>query len=87
MAVVTVTELNHHTREVLDRVRAGEDLVITDRGRPIARLVPEVPDRWSQLISSGRVKPATASGPLDLDPARTGPSTSEVIDELRQDRW
>ncbi|MBC7221120.1 type II toxin-antitoxin system prevent-host-death family antitoxin [Candidatus Bipolaricaulota bacterium] len=29
--------------ELLDRVRRGESVLITDRGRPVARLVPVVP--------------------------------------------
>lgn len=31
--------------ELLDRVRRGESVLITDRGRPIARLIPVAADR------------------------------------------
>lgn len=37
---VPVRELTHHTSQVLARVKAGEHLTITDRGEPIARVVP-----------------------------------------------
>lgn len=38
MATVTRTELNQQTARVLARVHAGEDVTVTDRGRPIARV-------------------------------------------------
>ena len=36
---VPVTELRAHLSEWLDRVRGGEEVVITDRGIPVARLL------------------------------------------------
>jgi prevent-host-death family protein len=35
-----VRELNQNTSQVIDRVRHGETIEVTDRGRPVARLVP-----------------------------------------------
>jgi len=35
-------EAKTHLSELLDRVEQGEELVITRRGRPVARLVPAV---------------------------------------------
>ena len=35
----TVTELRRHSRRLLTRVKAGEEVVITRRGVPVARLV------------------------------------------------
>ncbi len=35
-----VAELKAHLSEYLDRVRAGQEVVVTDRGRPVAKLVP-----------------------------------------------
>lgn len=40
MADVPVRELRNDTAGVLRRVEAGEDIVITVHGRPVARLVP-----------------------------------------------
>jgi prevent-host-death family protein len=37
---VPIRELTHHTSQVLARVKAGESLTITERGEPIARVVP-----------------------------------------------
>jgi prevent-host-death family protein len=36
---VPVTELRAHLSEWLDRVRGGEEVVVTDRGTPVARLL------------------------------------------------
>lgn len=40
MADVGIRELRDHLSRYLERVQAGEELTVTDRGRPIARLVP-----------------------------------------------
>jgi prevent-host-death family protein len=37
---VGVRDLSHRTSQVLSRVRAGERLVVTDRGEPIAVVIP-----------------------------------------------
>ncbi|MHB0888021.1 type II toxin-antitoxin system Phd/YefM family antitoxin [Acidithiobacillus sp.] len=37
---VTLAEAKAHLSQVLDRVEAGEELVITRRGNPVARVVP-----------------------------------------------
>ena len=41
MKTATVRELRNDYRQLLDRVVAGEEVVITKRGRTMARLVPE----------------------------------------------
>lgn len=38
MATVASRELRNHTRRVLERVEAGEDVTITVDGRPVARV-------------------------------------------------
>lgn len=37
---VGVRDLSHRTSQILGRVKAGERLVITDRGRPVAAVIP-----------------------------------------------
>jgi len=41
MQAVGIKELKNRLSEMLLVVKAGEDLVITERGRPIARIIPE----------------------------------------------
>ena len=40
MAQVGVRELKAHLSDYLARARSGESVVVTDRGKPIARLMP-----------------------------------------------
>jgi prevent-host-death family protein len=55
---IGVRELRQHASRYLTRVAAGESLEVTDRGRPVARLVPVSADAWTNMIASGRVVPA-----------------------------
>ncbi|HSL58302.1 MAG TPA: type II toxin-antitoxin system prevent-host-death family antitoxin [Acidimicrobiales bacterium] len=40
MSTVASRELRNQTRDLLDRVAAGDEVTITVDGRPVARLVP-----------------------------------------------
>ena len=40
MESVTVSELNRQTARVLERVKAGESVEISEYGRPVARIMP-----------------------------------------------
>jgi prevent-host-death family protein len=86
---VTVTELNQQTTAVLRRVKAGQSLPITERGRVVAYLTPPPPavtgnptiDRW---IAEGLLVPQAVPGTiLDLlplpEPADDGFSLSEAV--------
>ena len=56
-------ELKNQLSAYLERVKAGEEIMVTEHGRPIARLTsvgPEV-DRRAALIEAGIVRPAPAS--------------------------
>ena len=41
MIQVNVTELRNHLPEYLGKVKSGEEIAVTSRGKVIARLVPE----------------------------------------------
>ena len=43
VVAVGVREFRENLRAYLGRVKAGEDVVITERGRPVARLTKPVP--------------------------------------------
>lgn len=66
---VSIGRLKARLSEYLRRTRAGEAVVVTDRGRPVARLVPLEGDvalegRAAELVRAGLVrKPERA---LDL---------------------
>lgn len=41
MRTLTLAETKSHLSAVVDQVIAGEEIVITRRGQPVARIVPE----------------------------------------------
>lgn len=57
---VGIRELKEHASAVIRRVVAGEAVSVTDRGRPVARIVPLGDDErwWDRLVAEGRVIPA-----------------------------
>lgn len=57
-------ELRQHASRYLARVAGGETLQVTDRGHPVALLVPVTGDQWQALLASGRVSVPTAEGDL-----------------------
>jgi prevent-host-death family protein len=93
MATVTVSELNQQTARVLERIKAGESIVITEYGRAIARLVPAAPTTGvpllDELIAQGRAVPAANPGPIPPTPPRedphAGPSLSEQLLHAREE--
>ncbi|WP_319431418.1 type II toxin-antitoxin system prevent-host-death family antitoxin [Mycobacterium sp. RTGN5] len=63
MAEIPVRVLNQETAKVLARVKAGEEITLTERGTVIARIVPASPGPLDDLVAAGRVRPAAAHGP------------------------
>ncbi len=57
-------ELRQHASRYLARVANGETLEVTDRGRPVARLVPVTRDAWADMVAAGRV--TLARDPMDV---------------------
>jgi prevent-host-death family protein len=41
LETIGLRELNQNPSRAVARVRAGESLLVTDRGRPVLRMVPE----------------------------------------------
>jgi prevent-host-death family protein len=86
MESIGVRELRQHASRYLARVASGETLEVTDRGRPIAMLVPVRGDEWQDLLASGRVVPPTADGDvLDEKPSDFSIDASGTLDALRED--
>lgn len=57
MQRIGVRELRQHASRYLALVERGERVEVTDRGRPVAMLVPIRGDSWANLLASGRVTP------------------------------
>ena len=53
---VGIRELREHLSRFLDEVRAGGELIVTDRGRPVARIVGSSGESWlDELVGAGIV--------------------------------
>ena len=66
-----MTELKAHLSEYVRAARAGEEIIVTDRGKPIAKLGPvSVPApgeaRALDLIRAGLARPARRPIPHDF---------------------
>lgn len=81
---VGVRELRQHASRYLERVAHGESLEVTDRGRPVARLVPITSDAWADMVASGRVTPAEdGTDVADEAPARYDVDASTILADMR----
>ena len=60
---VGIRELKNELSRYIDRVRAGEEVIVTDRGRPVARLssIDHSTDRLADLIAAGLVRPPASA--------------------------
>ncbi|HXO29587.1 MAG TPA: type II toxin-antitoxin system prevent-host-death family antitoxin [Thermoanaerobaculia bacterium] len=69
MRTTGVTELKASLSEMLARVKSGEEILITEHGRPIARLMPlpswDMDVATEELVRRGLAKPPAR--PLDVD--------------------
>lgn len=65
MKTMGIRELKSSLRETLAEVKAGESFLVTDRGEPIARILPVEPEeeRMARLVRSGAIRPPIR--PLD----------------------
>ncbi len=86
MRRIGVRELRQNASKYLDDVAAGESIEITDRGRPVARLVPVSGDPWQDLINAGDVVSASRSLKVDdIRPKAYPHSASKALEQLRRD--
>lgn len=91
MREIEVGELAAQLSSVLRDVENGEQVRITSDGRPVADIVPVMPERseaMKKLIAEGRVTPGIRPLPKNPPPPiDTGTSASELIlAEREEDR-
>ena len=44
MKTVSMVDFRHHAEEIIARVRKGQRMILTCRGKPVARLEPILPE-------------------------------------------
>lgn len=97
MKTAAVSELKASISEYLSKVKAGEEVLVTDRGKPIAKLVPlnraetEVPAHLLMLekaglvrIGSGKIKADFWNLPRPKD--KKGLALKALLEEREEDR-
>jgi prevent-host-death family protein len=88
MKRVGIRALKQNASAVVAEAAAGEIIVITDRGEPVAQLMPMNPGRLVALDAAGLVRPARTSihdlgRPVALEGATLGATIEEMRSGLR----
>jgi prevent-host-death family protein len=86
---VGVRELRNNLSRYLDRVHAGDEIVVTDHGREIARVVPiangeRQPSPLDRLVAEGLVAPPMkVRRPLPFRGIPASEAVSPLVSEQR----
>lgn len=85
---VGIRELRNRLSHFLAEVAAGRSIIVTDRGRPVARLsgVDEYPPGLQRLIDEGLIRMATkpATSAKTWKRVKADGSVSELVSEQRR---
>jgi len=88
-----IAEFQARLSDYLDLVKSGEELVVTDRGRPVAAVnrIPAADGELDELVRNGVVRPPSAplSGDFFDRPRprdRAGSVVQALVEERRQGR-
>ena len=95
MKTVTVSKLEASLSEYLRRVKAGEEVLVTERGRPIARLAPArvhgLPEHLAEMERQGLIKVGSGKLPKDFwklpRPKDPEGLVQKAILEEREEGW
>ncbi|MGI8425091.1 MAG: type II toxin-antitoxin system Phd/YefM family antitoxin [Actinomycetota bacterium] len=86
MIEVGVRQLKNSLSHYLRRIRSGESVLITDRGVPVAQIIPAVvAPRMRKLMAEGRItwSGAKFQPPTKVPNLKPGPSLSSYVSEDR----
>lgn len=81
---IGIRALKQNASAVVSEVASGEPVTITDRGRPVAQIVPLAASPLERMIDTGEAVPAQRSI-LDLPEPAAHSSLSAVLNEMRQE--
>lgn len=84
MTEVGIRALKQNASAVVADAAAGETIIITDRGRPVAQMTPLPSSRLQGLLESGRARPPRRAL-ADLSPPEPGPDLSGELARMRED--
>ena len=84
---IGVRTLRNALSRYLAAVRDGQELIVTDRGRPVARITPVTRgiDRLAELIAEGKARPAEPDLPrFSPKPQKARGTVSDLVIEQRE---
>ncbi|HEX5939291.1 MAG TPA: type II toxin-antitoxin system prevent-host-death family antitoxin [Dehalococcoidia bacterium] len=88
-----VSDVRAHFRAVIERVKKGEEVTLTQNGEPVAKIVAlnERPSRWrpETLEAAGRTLKEireARSRPFDIGPGISVERGEQIIREIRAER-
>ncbi|HEY6378204.1 MAG TPA: type II toxin-antitoxin system prevent-host-death family antitoxin, partial [Candidatus Dormibacteraeota bacterium] len=86
LATVGVRELRDHLSRYLEDVKRGRQLVVTEHGRQIARLVPAsaAPDPLADLIAADSAQPPRVSSRALPRPVKGAGGVSDLVAQQRR---
>jgi prevent-host-death family protein len=88
MTTIPHRELRNSSSKILERVRAGETITVTNNGEAAATLIPPSLSPFEQLLLSGNVRPA-GTGAVDfrvIPRVHHGENSADVLADLRGNR-
>ncbi|MFF2031159.1 type II toxin-antitoxin system Phd/YefM family antitoxin [Arthrobacter sp. NPDC058192] len=88
MTTIPHRELRNQSSKILERVKNGETIDVTNNGEVAATLIPPAISPFERLLLSGSVRCA-ASEVVDFQVLRrvsSNAETAEIVSELRGDR-
>ena len=90
---IGIRELRQNASRYIERVKAGETLEVTERGRPVAVLapLPETTSVLARLRAEGRLRQAKRRladlpPPIKVDDPDISRKIREALDETRADK-
>lgn len=89
MSEVGITELRQGLKDWIARAQQGDEVIVTDRGRPVARLTGiTTPSALDRLVAEGRITPPRGPRPRATaqQRVRSAGSVSSYVAEARDPR-
>lgn len=89
MTTIPHRELRNNSSKILERVKSGEIIDVTNNGEVAATLIPPSSSMVEKLIRAGRVRRAAPIAAVDLtqlERVTSEETTSEILLDLRGDR-
>ena len=97
MDTATITEVKNGLSAIIDRVKGGASILVTDRGIPVAVIEPvteqvDLDGRLGKLERAGIIRRGSSQPPVELmrtpgPPLRADASLVDAVIEERRSAW